>query len=384
MKIRFNLLIIIALLLGWGWSALPVQAATSVVHAVLFYSPSCGHCHQVITEDLPPLLEKYGDQLQIIGIDVTNEAGQALYQNAIKFFEIPDDRLGVPTLVIGETILVGSAEIPEQLPGLIESGLAAGGIALPAIPGLQEALANSQEAAQQEPAQAETPQASEQQPATISDEDEPAPTVLETMAERFNRDRAGNSLAVVSLIIMVASVIGVAYDFMRSGAGLTARWPAWLIPVLAVAGLGIALYLSFIEVTKTEAICGPVGDCNSVQQSPYATLFGFLPVGILGAAGFIAIGVAWIVQYYGPLALRKPATVAIWGMAWFGILFFIYLTFLEPFVIGATCAWCITTTVIMTLIFWASTGPAKAVWQIEDEDEFEEDDSDLVLDKPLS
>ena len=33
-----------------------------------------------------------------------------------------------------------------------------------------------------------------------------------------------------------------------------------------------------------------------------------------------------------------------------GVLFSIYLTFLEPFVIGATCAWCLSSAVIMTLL----------------------------------
>ena len=64
------------------------QAAPAVVRAVLFYSPTCGHCHQVITEDLPPLLEKYDQQLHIIGIDVTQPEGQALFQAAIEQFKL--------------------------------------------------------------------------------------------------------------------------------------------------------------------------------------------------------------------------------------------------------------------------------------------------------
>lgn len=37
----------------------PITAPASaddgpVVQAVLFYSPSCGHCHKIIQEDLPP------------------------------------------------------------------------------------------------------------------------------------------------------------------------------------------------------------------------------------------------------------------------------------------------------------------------------------------
>jgi uncharacterized membrane protein len=44
-----------------------------------------------------------------------------------------------------------------------------------------------------------------------------------------------------------------------------------------------------------------------------------------------------------------------WWFALVGVLFSIYLTYLEPFVIGATCAWCITSAIAMTLILWAAT-----------------------------
>ena len=35
--------------------------------------------------------------------------------------------------------------------------------------------------------------------------------------------------------------------------------------------------------------------------------------------------------------------------------FSIYLTFLEPFVIGATCLWCLSSAVIMTLLYLLTT-----------------------------
>ena len=43
------------------------------VQAVLFYSPTCPHCHEVIKNLLIPMIDQYGDQLQIIGIDIHNE-----------------------------------------------------------------------------------------------------------------------------------------------------------------------------------------------------------------------------------------------------------------------------------------------------------------------
>jgi uncharacterized membrane protein len=42
-----------------------------------------------------------------------------------------------------------------------------------------------------------------------------------------------------------------------------------------------------------------------------------------------------------------------------GTMFSIYLTFLEPFVIGATCAWCLTSAVLMTLLMLFSVKQGK-------------------------
>jgi uncharacterized membrane protein len=43
-----------------------------------------------------------------------------------------------------------------------------------------------------------------------------------------------------------------------------------------------------------------------------------------------------------------------------GTLFSVYLTFLEPFVLGATCAWCLTSAVLQTLLLWLTADPARA------------------------
>jgi uncharacterized membrane protein len=80
---------------------------------------------------------------------------------------------------------------------------------------------------------------------------------------------------------------------------------------------------------KTEAICGPVGNCNSVQGSQYALLFGVIPVGALGLAGYAAILAAWLFRQSGPKSWSKPLSLAIWLFAWFGILFR-FTDLLEP------------------------------------------------------
>jgi thiol-disulfide isomerase/thioredoxin len=107
-----------------------------VVHAILFYSPSCPHCHQVMTEVLPPLEKQYGNQLQVLEVDTSTPEGSQLYQSAVAHFNVTQDRRGVPTLIVDSIVLVGSGEIPQYLPSLIERGLKQeGGVDWPAIPG---------------------------------------------------------------------------------------------------------------------------------------------------------------------------------------------------------------------------------------------------------
>jgi uncharacterized membrane protein len=182
----------------------------------------------------------------------------------------------------------------------------------------------------------------------------------------------GFALALVIMAGMVAALVYTAVAIVRSSqdgpVDPPASWQRWLVPLLALAGLGVAGYLAYVETRQVAAVCGPVGDCNSVQSSPYARLFGFLPVGVLGALGYLAILAAWL--YCRRRSDRLPETtggrlaryapVAVFGMALFGVLFSLYLTYLEPFVIGAVCVWCLTSAVIMTLLLVLSSRPALA------------------------
>jgi uncharacterized membrane protein len=105
-----------------------------------------------------------------------------------------------------------------------------------------------------------------------------------------------------------------------------------------------------------------VGDCNTVQQSPYARLFGLIPIGILGVYGYAALGLGWMLRGRGSPAASAVVAVGLWLVALVGTLFSIYLTVLEPFVIGATCMWCVTSAVLMTLLLWAATPAAVDAW----------------------
>jgi len=326
-----------------------------VVRAVLFYSPSCPHCHQVIQEDLPPLFEKYGDQLNIIGIDVSQPGGQTLYQAAIQRFSIPEDRLGVPTLIVDNVVLVGSLEIPAQFPGLIEQYLAQGGVDWPDIPGLRETLPPTPEV--EESIDTVPPKATAN-PVTATNSSQFNKQNL-NWRDKLARDSVGNTLAIFVLVGMLAAVLWVVVLF-RNQVGIHLKGNRSLfIPVLCVIGFVVAGYLAYVETAHVTAVCGPVGDCNTVQQSEYARLFGILPVGILGLVGYIVILIIWLIARFSNGSISNLATLALFAMTASGTLFSIYLTFLEPFVIGATCAWCLTSAILMTILMLLSVRPAK-------------------------
>ncbi|WKZ38898.1 MAG: vitamin K epoxide reductase family protein [Anaerolineales bacterium] len=344
----FSLLILASLLVIPSAHA---QTPDAVVRAVFFYSPSCGHCHYVIENTFPPLLEKYGDQLQIVGVDVTQPDGQKLFLAALQKFGLESS--GVPFLVVGNIYLIGSADIPERFPALIETHLAQGGIDWPDISGLPEYLGISAPQTQLEPAD------STQTATTLPIGD------TATWQEKFSRDPVGNSLAVVVLFSMFTAVLWGVGEFRkttRKKRGVKTAEPIswnWYIPVLSLIGIVVAGYLAYVETAHVTAVCGPVGDCNTVQQSAYARLFGVLPIGVLGLIGYIAIAIAWILARYSKGTLSNWSTVALLAFSAFGTLFSIYLTFLEPFVIGATCAWCITSAILITIIMLLSIRPGK-------------------------
>jgi uncharacterized membrane protein len=353
-------------LLWLVWSP-PAQDDSPVVRAVLFYSPSCGHCYQVITQDLPPLFELYGERLDIVGVDTSVSEGHQMYQAAADRFGLPAGRRGVPMLIIGDVILVGSEEIPDQLPGLIEAHLARGGLDWPDLPGLEEVLRSIAAEATATP---ETGRTSEPEPTTMAeasvagvdledagDQNTGVPNV--DLLAKLSADPWGSALSIGILIVMVGMVGWVGW---RACQGRVHPAPirgrrGRMILGLCLTGLAVAGYLAFVEVTRVEAVCGPIGDCNTVQSSRYASLFGLLPIGAVGLLGYVLVGIVWWVGAYGGGRPGRVAPSALLGMTFAGTLFSIYLTFLEPFVIGATCLWCLTSAAVMaSLFFLAATG----------------------------
>jgi uncharacterized membrane protein len=353
---RLHWLIILVLLAAYPIMP-PAQAqaqpSAPVVQAVMFWMDGCPHCHIVLDNVLPPIFDKYGSQFELTLIEVVSTEDIDLLFSVAEYYGISKENVGVPLLVIADRALVGADAIPAELPGLIDQHLAQGGVNLPEIPALAEKFPAANAAADicapsetcADPVEALQAQSSSQSNSPGSN---------------------GFGIAIVVLALMAGVTAGVLYLLYKTWIGKHPVLPDWaaskeidlLVPLLSVIGLGIAGYLAYVETQAVQAVCGPVGDCNAVQSSPYAQLFGLLPVGVLGVAGYLAVLLMWVTARFGKAAWQNPSRLGIFALTFIGTIFSIYLTFLEPFVIQAVCMWCVSSAVIMTLLLVVSTPQA--------------------------
>ncbi len=343
MKIKNNIIIkfILIILICAFVIVLSVNGKSPIIHTVLFYSPTCSHCHKVITEDLSVLKEEYRDQLLIFGIDIQTEVGNQLFISTLDYFGIPYENAGVPLLVVGEGYLFGSLDIPEKLPGIIIDGLENGGINWPRIPLLEEVLRSEGLFADEDIGQS-------QEMEIIID-----PEKLSAL-DLFQQDPVGNSISglviIGMLIIFIRSVV-----ILKGTKKEVTPWSKAAFLLFLIIGLIVAIYMSYIEMSHTEALCGPVGDCNAVQQSPYAYLFGIIPIGAIGLLGYCSIGLIWLAANYGLEIYQLNYYLILMILTAIGTIFSIYLTIVEIFVIGATCIWCLTSAIVITGLLWQAT-----------------------------
>jgi uncharacterized membrane protein len=122
--------------------------------------------------------------------------------------------------------------------------------------------------------------------------------------------------------------------------------------VLAVVGIADSVYLTVSHYTKTPVPCSIVEGCETVLTSSYAELGG-IPIAAFGAAAyFVAFSVA-ILAAYGNRAAWMLFGVQAALMAAVSA----YLIYLQGFVIGAFCQFCLVsaaTSISLFLVFLAS------------------------------
>jgi len=112
-----------------------------------------------------------------------------------------------------------------------------------------------------------------------------------------------------------------------------------LIAVLAVAGVAVSsISLAHHYSTSTTSFCdfGENFNCDIVNKSEYSSILG-VPVALIGILGYLALlALATIYRR------REDAPAILFGAAAAGLVFALYLTYVEAFILTVWCVLCLS------------------------------------------
>ncbi len=119
-----------------------------------------------------------------------------------------------------------------------------------------------------------------------------------------------------------------------------------LATAIAIIGLIDAVYLTIHHLTAETVPCGEGFDCGAVLTSEYAVIAG-IPLATFGAiAYFVAFSLA-ILTAFGNRKMWLLYGIQVSIMAVFSI----YLLYLQAFVIGAYCQYCLLSAGVCLTLF---------------------------------
>lgn len=123
-----------------------------------------------------------------------------------------------------------------------------------------------------------------------------------------------------------------------------------LLLMFALAGFLDASYLSVSYVNNVAPVCVIAHGCDVVTTSVYAKL-GNAPIALLGLAYYF-VGFGLLLVY--AIADQRVALKMAAGLFSAGLLFSIWLVYLQLAVIKAICIYCMTSAAITVILFLVS------------------------------
>ena len=136
-----------------------------------------------------------------------------------------------------------------------------------------------------------------------------------------------------------------------------------LVALVALAGVFVALYLTLYKLGYIGTIACAVGSCETVQTSKWATFLG-LPVGAWGVGYYLVVLTLALMGLSGRFVESARLSETLVALTGFGLLFSLWLTYLELFVIHAICQWCVISAILATILFvlsWLDLRDIKAL-----------------------
>lgn len=126
----------------------------------------------------------------------------------------------------------------------------------------------------------------------------------------------------------------------------------YLLSVLSLAGVGVTIYLihqHFADPGTTFCNVTEYVSCDRVNKSIYAEIFG-IPISVFGLLAYTTMllsFISFVVSWKHAHKILVPLTFFVG----FGLLFSLYLTYIEFFVLYAICLFCIAQQILILLIF---------------------------------
>ncbi|MGC5328584.1 vitamin K epoxide reductase family protein [Brevibacillus sp. SYSU BS000544] len=122
---------------------------------------------------------------------------------------------------------------------------------------------------------------------------------------------------------------------------MTSLRPTVVMYVLAVLGVLVSGYL-FLAKVANQFFC-PIGECQQVNDSVYAYI-GPLPVSLIGVSYYLfLLALLLFVQSDQTGILRRVLEISLF----LGLIYSVYLTYVELFVLNAVCMWCVSSFLIV-------------------------------------
>lgn len=129
--------------------------------------------------------------------------------------------------------------------------------------------------------------------------------------------------------------------------------------VLALLDTGYLIYLHYKPTATEWCKFGDKFDCDVVNKSIYAEIFD-IPVAVLGFATYLVLfALAWIIRKKVGATHTKALLWFMFALTAIGVLFSGYLTYIEFFVLGAICIFCVVQQIIILIDFGLLLGMVR-------------------------
>lgn len=113
---------------------------------------------------------------------------------------------------------------------------------------------------------------------------------------------------------------------------------------LSVLGLLDAVYLTYVKLVE-DGVCAVGGGCAIVNTSPYASLWG-IPIAAIGGGAYLVMLIVLLLEERSDFFAINGSLI-VFGLSLIGVLYSVYLTYLELYVIHAICPFCVISAVIL-------------------------------------